>query len=204
MKPEEEIYVNLEELNLSKLKYEENGDKPGKTDFSPEKETRTLCFKAAFFLGLLSFLLLAVVVTVSVLYQRDFNQLSGELANQTAERNYLQMMNQNLTYEKDQLEVSLKVAELNLEQMKKESVTCPVGWRKFGCRCYLLSSWKNTWEQSKYQCSRNGADLVIIKSTEEMMFLKELGDQLKFWIGLQYTTPEKGWKWVDGSSLRNS
>lgn len=53
--------------------------------------------------------------------QRDFNQLSGELANQTAERNYLQMMNQNLTYERDQLEVSLKVAELNLEQMKKES-----------------------------------------------------------------------------------
>uniref|UniRef100_A0A3Q2DTZ0 C-type lectin domain-containing protein n=1 Tax=Cyprinodon variegatus TaxID=28743 RepID=A0A3Q2DTZ0_CYPVA len=126
------------------------GDKAGKTDFSPVKETRTLCFKAALFLGLLSFLLLAVVVTVSVLCKCS---------------------------------------------PQHDNLTCPVGWRKFGCRCYLLSSWKNTWEQSKYQCSRNGADL---------MFLKELGDQLKFWIGLQYTTPEKGWKWVDGSSLTNS
>ncbi|MED6283802.1 hypothetical protein CHARACLAT_012651 [Characodon lateralis] len=127
MEPEEEIYVNLEDLDLSKpqrpQRPEDTGAKPMKTDSLAERETRTCSwFKVATLcLGLLSFLLLLSVMAVSVLYQRDFSQLSRDLANQTGERNQVLMMYQNLTNERDRLGVSLKMAEHHLDQMRTDS-----------------------------------------------------------------------------------
>lgn len=207
MEPEEEIYVNLEELKLPK--HGENcwsdlrpPAEPGTRDSPAERGTRTGSgFKAAALgLGLLSFLLLMLVVAVSALYQRDFSQLSRELANQTAERSQLLMMHQNLTDERDRLDVRLKTAELQLDRISRDSVTCPAGWKKSGCSCYRLSSSRTTWESSRSQCLRSAADLVIINDQEEMDFLNQLGVGLKFWIGLKQAPWETAWKWTDGSS----
>uniref|UniRef100_A0A3Q2TIX1 CD209 antigen-like protein E n=1 Tax=Fundulus heteroclitus TaxID=8078 RepID=A0A3Q2TIX1_FUNHE len=52
---------------------------------------------------------------------RDFSQLSRNLSNQTAERNQLLMRHQNLTPERDQLDVRLKTAELHLDHMSRNS-----------------------------------------------------------------------------------
>ncbi|XP_012708541.2 CD209 antigen-like protein C isoform X2 [Fundulus heteroclitus] len=201
MEPEE-IYVNLEDLNLSKRPNgAAAGGKPVETVSLAVRETRSFWpLKAATLgLGLLSFLLLTSLVAVSVLYQRDFSQLSRNLSNQTAERNQLLMRHQNLTHERDQLDVRLKTAELHLDQMSRNSVACPAGWRMFGCSCYLLSSSRSIWESSRRQCFTDGADLVTISSREEMVFLNELGAQ-KFWIGLRQMSHISGWRWTDGSS----
>ncbi|KAM4569883.1 C-type lectin domain family 9 member A-like [Odontesthes bonariensis] len=198
MEPEEEIYVNVEQLSPTggRCKHQEPqktaaGDKAVGTDCVAEEETETWShFKVATVcLGLLCFLLLTSVIPVAVLYDRDFNQLSRDLANHTAERNQLLIRNQNLTDERDRLESRLK-----------RTATCPEGWMKFGCSCYLLSSTANIWSTSRGRCSREGADLVIIDSWEEMGFLNKLGANSKFWIGLSRTSGTDKWMWTDGRS----
>uniref|UniRef100_A0A3B3ZER9 C-type lectin domain-containing protein n=1 Tax=Periophthalmus magnuspinnatus TaxID=409849 RepID=A0A3B3ZER9_9GOBI len=77
------------------------------------------------------------------------------------------------------------------------AVSCPGGWRQFGLRCYYLSQSLNTWVNSRRECQNMGADLVVIKSQEEMTFLNEFGH--KFWIGLSRI--DGVWKWIDGSSV---
>ncbi|XP_041641383.1 killer cell lectin-like receptor subfamily B member 1 [Cheilinus undulatus] len=58
-------------------------------------------------LGLLCLLLLTAVLAVSVLYDRDFYQLSRDLANQTAEKHQLLIQNQNLTDERESAKLQL-------------------------------------------------------------------------------------------------
>uniref|UniRef100_A0A3B4Z9H1 C-type lectin domain-containing protein n=1 Tax=Stegastes partitus TaxID=144197 RepID=A0A3B4Z9H1_9TELE len=80
------------------------------------------------------------------------------------------------------------------------SGSCPGGWKKFGCRCYFLSPTQSSWSTSRQQCSNQGAELVVIRSQEEMVFLNKLGDRLKFWIGLKQTFGSFNWEWTDGRS----
>uniref|UniRef100_A0A3Q1H462 C-type lectin domain-containing protein n=1 Tax=Anabas testudineus TaxID=64144 RepID=A0A3Q1H462_ANATE len=75
---------------------------------------------------------------------------------------------------------------------------CPHGWKKFGCSCYSLSQERSTWQSSRQQCGGQGADLVIINSWREMLFLNRLGSHLKFWIGLSQSSSQTQWMWVDG------
>ncbi|XP_041839287.1 C-type lectin domain family 6 member A-like isoform X2 [Melanotaenia boesemani] len=191
MEPEGEIYVNLEELRRTLDRTEKTGSKPVWSDSVAEEETETWSpFKvAAVCLGLLCLVLLTSVVGVAVTYDQDFIQWSKDLANHTAERDQLLARNRNLTEERDQLETSLRGAELELNRMKKDSVTCPDGWRTFGCSCYLLAAERNTWYSSKQLCKAHTAELV---------FLNELGDNLKFWIGLSQTPINSMWTWTDG------
>ncbi|XP_008297145.1 C-type lectin domain family 6 member A-like [Stegastes partitus] len=186
MEPEEQIYVNLEELGVP-VKAE---TKPG-----PEEEPgRWVPLKAAAVaLLLLSLLLAATVAAVAALYSRDFSRLSTHLANHTAERLQLLVRYQNLSHERDQLQTSLS-------RVLKNVGSCPGGWKKFGCRCYFLSPTQSSWSTSRQQCSNQGAELVVIRSQEEMVFLNKLGDRLKFWIGLKQTFGSFNWEWTDGRS----
>ncbi|XP_037546390.1 CD209 antigen-like protein E [Nematolebias whitei] len=204
MESQDQIYVNLEELDYHKPPQvcAPAGDKPLKTESVAGRETESggSIKVLAVCLGLLSFILLVSVVAVAVSYNRDVHQLTGHLANQTAEWRQLLIRHQNLTHERDWLNVSLEVAEVKLDRLRKSSVTCPDGWRRFGCHCYLLSSTRDTWESSRHQCSGLGADLVIVNSQKEMMFLNNLGTQLKFWIALRQSYAGSPWTWTDGAS----
>ncbi|KAM3864657.1 C-type lectin domain family 4 member E-like [Diretmus argenteus] len=73
----------------------------------------------------------------------------------------------------------------------------------FGCSsCYLLSSEKRSWEISRQDCLRRGADLVVINSLEEQIFLTTLpSGPTPIWIGLSDREKEGTWKWVDGTPL---
>ncbi|KAK1902917.1 CD209 antigen [Dissostichus eleginoides] len=51
-----------------------------------------------------------------------------------------------------------------LQSLMDKEKTCPAGWRKFGSSCYLLSTEKASWEQSRDNCRARGADLVIVDS----------------------------------------
>ncbi|XP_029904999.1 CD209 antigen-like protein E isoform X5 [Myripristis murdjan] len=76
---------------------------------------------------------------------------------------------------------------------------CPDGWTYFSGSCYFMSSERKNWFESRQDCLRRGADLVIINSREENSFLKNSG--LTAWVGLSDLETEGEWKWVDGSSL---
>ncbi|XP_054865505.1 CD209 antigen-like protein A [Amphiprion ocellaris] len=59
------------------------------------------------------------------------------------------------------------------------------GWMYFNNSFYYISPWKNSWDDSRSDCLRRGADLVVINSKEEQEM-------------------ERKWKWVDGTPLIKS
>ncbi|XP_071264068.1 C-type lectin domain family 4 member E-like [Salvelinus alpinus] len=77
--------------------------------------------------------------------------------------------------------------------------TCTEGWQKFGCSCYYNSTVKNTWDYARKDCLSRGADLVIINSEDEQVFLTTFDQWI--WIGLTDRETQGTWKWVDGTPL---
>uniref|UniRef100_A0A673W225 C-type lectin domain-containing protein n=1 Tax=Salmo trutta TaxID=8032 RepID=A0A673W225_SALTR len=64
---------------------------------------------------------------------------------------------------------------------------------------YFLSTVKKPWEESRDDCLKRGADLVIINSKMEQKFI--CGLNKRAWIGLTDSVTEGTWKWVDGTPL---
>ncbi|XP_044153756.1 killer cell lectin-like receptor subfamily B member 1B allele B isoform X1 [Bufo gargarizans] len=77
---------------------------------------------------------------------------------------------------------------------------CPNGWILHGDDCYYYSDVpERTWNQSRDQCEKMGADLPVIKNQEQKEFIqRDLRQQGwdTYWIGLH--RDGDGWRWVDG------
>uniref|UniRef100_A0A8B9H637 C-type lectin domain-containing protein n=1 Tax=Astyanax mexicanus TaxID=7994 RepID=A0A8B9H637_ASTMX len=147
---------------------------------------------AAVGLGLLCFILLAVIVGLSIKHNAEIQQIQNSYTNITLERDQLQTSYTNITLERDQPQKEA----LNL---LLHNIFCPPGWKKFMSSCYYISINMQTWDQSRMDCRGKGADLVIINSEEEQTFVSGLARN--FWIGLRDQYHQGQWKWVDGSSL---
>ncbi|CAL8338482.1 unnamed protein product [Arctogadus glacialis] len=76
---------------------------------------------------------------------------------------------------------------------------CPVGWDKFGCKCYWLSNVRRPWNKSREFCVFHGADLVVVDGKEEMDFISRYSG--KNWLGATDEASEGLWRWVDGTVL---
>ncbi|XP_030197574.1 hepatic lectin-like isoform X2 [Gadus morhua] len=76
---------------------------------------------------------------------------------------------------------------------------CARGWDKFGRKCYLLSGWRRSWNESRELCVSHGADLVAVDSEEEMDFIIRYGGTI--WLGATDEASEGMWRWVDGTVL---
>ncbi|KAL6466572.1 hypothetical protein MHYP_G00243760 [Metynnis hypsauchen] len=64
---------------------------------------------------------------------------------------------------------------------------------------FFFSPEKKSWNEFRWDCRERGADLVIINSREEQMFL--IDQKSNFWIGLTDEETENTCKWVDGKPL---
>uniref|UniRef100_A0A4W6DRF3 C-type lectin domain-containing protein n=1 Tax=Lates calcarifer TaxID=8187 RepID=A0A4W6DRF3_LATCA len=73
------------------------------------------------------------------------------------------------------------------------------GWVYFRPSFYYISSTKKSWQDSRDDCLRRGADLVIINSREEQDFTRKF--HRISWIGLTLRETKGEWKWVDGTPL---
>ncbi|GLD73669.1 C-type lectin domain family 4 member M-like isoform X2 [Lates japonicus] len=73
------------------------------------------------------------------------------------------------------------------------------GWVYFQPSFYYISSTKKSWQDSRDDCLRRGADLVIINSREEQDFTRKF--HKISWIGLTDRETKGEWKWVDGTPL---
>ncbi|XP_039455861.1 CD209 antigen-like protein A isoform X2 [Oreochromis aureus] len=114
---------------------------------------------------------------------------SNELSSMTEERDLLKA---NLTEMTNELE--------RLQSLFNQKKTCPAGWSKFSCSCYLLSESSDSWHSARKHCTDQGADLVVIDSPKEQDFVTSF-TQKETWIGLNDIEQEGTWKWVDGSPL---
>ncbi|XP_048870663.1 CD209 antigen-like protein C [Brienomyrus brachyistius] len=174
---------------------------------------------AAVCLGLLCFLLLTAVTALAVYHSRVIHQAEKEHNNLRKERDQL-LLNYSLqTVERDQLLLNYSLQSVERDQLLvnyslqtavrdqlllnnkycNKSYICPIGWRRFKCSCYYISTEKKTWSDSRQACMQSGTDLAIISNREEQEFMNRIpGD---FWIGLSDSEREGTWKWVDGTTI---
>ncbi|KAL7841702.1 hypothetical protein SRHO_G00253930 [Serrasalmus rhombeus] len=158
--------------------------------------------------GLLCVFLLTTNIVLYMYYIRD----QTIIANLTAERETLLSSIRNLTEERDQLKSSYH----NLTEEKEENHILQTKYdhlvkliekcwfkelKNFGSSFYFFSTERKNWTESRQDCRKGGADLVIINSREEQMFLIDPKEKRNFWIGLSDTETENTWKWVDGQPL---
>uniref|UniRef100_A0A8C6KHC6 C-type lectin domain-containing protein n=1 Tax=Nothobranchius furzeri TaxID=105023 RepID=A0A8C6KHC6_NOTFU len=79
---------------------------------------------------------------------------------------------------------------------------CPKKWTKFKTSCYFVSTERRNWTESRHACVDEGADLMIIDSHEEQVFVNRLlhKDQ-NAWIGLTDSVEDGVWMWLDGNTV---
>ncbi|XP_067090256.1 C-type lectin domain family 4 member E-like [Osmerus mordax] len=148
---------------------------------------RSLSRAAAVCLGLLCALLLAGIIALGFCFTRV-----NEDKNIKMERDQLQTRYTDMTRERDELK-------------RRLCESGEYGWRRFTSSCYYFSTEKKSWEESRKDCIRRGAYLVIINSREEMEFVHTTTINLgSFWLGLTDNVPPTfyhQWTWVDGTLL---
>ncbi|KAM9449840.1 uncharacterized protein Hap1MRO34_022301 [Clarias gariepinus] len=157
--------------------------------------------------------------------ERD--QLQTRNNNLTIKRDQLQTRNNNLTIERDQLQTSYNNLTIERDKLQtcnnpsKEREQCQSdymlgikckqlyvnkqGWGFSSSSIYSISTEKKSWTESRQDCIKRGADLVIINSREEQDFIiKQLGVSKEAWIGLRKDDTKKKWKWLDSTEQNNS
>ncbi|XP_067371556.1 CD209 antigen-like protein C [Channa argus] len=169
------------------------------TDETGSRSSQRRFYGALLFWALLSPFLVAFLIRLSV-HSAELSAVKAKLTERLqASDGQLSLM----SAERDQLNARLiaMTEERNrLQTLSNQKKTCPTGWRKFSCSCYLLSSLSGSWERGREDCRVKGADLVVIESDEEQTFVLGLTQQ-PAWIGLNDKEVEGTWKWVDGTSL---
>lgn len=80
---------------------------------------------------------------------------------------------------------------------------CPKDWLSHRDKCFHVSQAPSTWNKGLTDCGGKGATLMLIQDQEELRFVRNLtkGKGSSFWIGLNYTYPDRNWKWINGSTL---
>uniref|UniRef100_A0A3B3R4L9 Asialoglycoprotein receptor 2-like n=1 Tax=Paramormyrops kingsleyae TaxID=1676925 RepID=A0A3B3R4L9_9TELE len=136
-------------------------------------------------------------------------QLQVLKSNLTAQNEFLESENKKLQKNQTLLDEILQFRNFPVEKYCPNGTTCsrcPTGWTFNNSKCYFLyldQTWK-TWQDSRIECFKMGADLLTIQDKEEQMFIMNLAhvyfDKLHgYWIGL--TRQANNWVWVNGSSM---
>ncbi|XP_004438700.1 PREDICTED: killer cell lectin-like receptor subfamily B member 1 [Ceratotherium simum simum] len=102
---------------------------------------------------------------------------------------------------------SVDVQEKRNETTERPSLLeCPVDWRPFQGKCLFLSQASNPWNDSLADCSTKESNLLLIQDQEELKLIQKLINNggILYWIGLNFTLPEKNWKWINGSFLKSN
>ncbi|KAM4603884.1 C-type mannose receptor 2-like [Polymixia lowei] len=150
-------------------------------------------------------LLCLLQATLNISLRLILNSCSS-MESLTEERDQLQASYNTLTRERDQLQASYNTLTGERDQLRTEFNNIDrhtlQGWVYFSHSLYFVSSDKKTWEDSRQDCLRRNADLVIINSRQEQEFTMRLKQQ--YWIGLTDTETEGTWKWVDGTPMTTS
>ncbi|KAJ8366729.1 hypothetical protein AAFF_G00344940 [Aldrovandia affinis] len=90
-----------------------------------------------------------------------------------------------------------------LRSQKRVCRPCPEGWEQSNSKCYYFSTEGKSWNDSRSDCLKQGADLVIIESKDEQDFISKHTRGIDvFWIGLSDSETEGTWLWVDGTPLQ--
>ncbi|XP_072557117.1 uncharacterized protein [Paramormyrops kingsleyae] len=138
----------------------------------------------------------------------DNNQLKENYSALTTYNNDLQKNYSITAKQKDVLQKNYKAvldkshhltSYCDTTEIQKPCRPCPQDWELFQSSCYFISQDQKSWMDSRIECLKLGADLVIMESKEEQDFIKGKTDN--HWIGLKYNAEKNVWIWLDGRSL---
>ncbi|XP_039907928.1 CD209 antigen-like protein A [Simochromis diagramma] len=155
-------------------------------------------------LGLiLALLLLALLIVVCIRYTEKLMSDNKKLASK-----YETLISKNMELMVENEKLTSDLERMNC-QFGKENQTQAntTEWKRFECSCYYISTERKNWSESRKDCERRGADLLVIKTRRKHEFFRELNKRGDFWIGLERKAQTKDWsktwewEWVDGSPL---
>ncbi|XP_028970061.2 CD209 antigen-like protein B [Esox lucius] len=129
--------------------------------------------------------------------QDRYSAMTEERDQLQAERDQSQARHSAMTEERDQLQAEREHLRANLSFISQQ---IQQGWVYFSSSWYFISTAKKTWEDSRRDCVGRTADLLVINSLEEQVFIHGLKKE-GFWIGLTDKYQEGKWMWVDGTEL---
>ncbi|XP_030399433.1 LOW QUALITY PROTEIN: killer cell lectin-like receptor subfamily F member 1 [Gopherus evgoodei] len=86
-----------------------------------------------------------------------------------------------------------------------ECKLCPMDWLSHRGKCYWFSKGNKDWNGSRDDCPRKKSHILVIQDQDEMEFIQNVTQgKYPVWIGLNVTSPEEKWTWVDGSILNQT
>lgn len=145
----------------------------------------------------------------NILEGQSLSQKQEEKASLKLQRELKEMI-ANLTQELDEKskkQMELLHQNLNLQEVLKKAANfsgpCPQDWLWHEKNCYQFSSNSFNWETSRGNCLSLDAQMLIINSTDDLEFIKQLTahSNAPFWTGLTKRKPSSSWLWEDGSPL---
>ncbi|XP_004717499.1 killer cell lectin-like receptor subfamily B member 1 [Echinops telfairi] len=84
-------------------------------------------------------------------------------------------------------------------------VECPILWHQVHEKCLFLFDTQHYWNDSLADCYQRDSSLLLIQDEVELRLIQHLiqAEGILYWIGLNFTLPEKNWKWMNGSFLNS-
>ncbi|XP_042155908.1 galactose-specific lectin nattectin-like [Oncorhynchus tshawytscha] len=89
-------------------------------------------------------------------------------------------------------------------ELQSRSSSCPLGWHRYGTRCYYYIPNLANWPEAEHYCLLFGGNLASVHSLSQYNFLQSViqssanGAQ-RTWIGANDAIKEGHWLWSDGS-----
>ncbi|CAO2606767.1 Killer cell lectin-like receptor subfamily B member 1A [Lemmus lemmus] len=102
-----------------------------------------------------------------------------------------------------QQEQGRNLPSLLLASGNPAKLQCPKDWLLHREKCICFSRDSNIWKEGLSDCAAKGATLLLIQDQEELRFIKDLVKERgnSFWIGLNYSSSGKNWRWINSSTL---
>ncbi|XP_059394589.1 CD209 antigen-like protein E [Carassius carassius] len=187
------VFESIDHVRDYDFKTETNTNKPLQCTGSESVKVRSSRASVVCLVLLCVLLLTAVIVLCVHIYTNCTEETKPLLTNHT-----------NLTEERKELEI--KITNLTEERKTKRDqlinqLSILDEWIYYQFSFYYKSNEKKNWTESRQDCLKKGADLIIINNRTEQDFVMKITNKTEFWIGVSDIDVEDTWKWVDGSAL---
>ncbi|CAM5159016.1 unnamed protein product [Eretmochelys imbricata] len=104
-----------------------------------------------------------------------------------------------------ELKQMLCVSSLSNSTEGAECKLCPMDWLLHRRKCYWVSKEFKNWKKSFEDCTVKTSQMLVIQDQDEMDFIRNVTSGVNHvWIGLNVTSPERNWMWVDGSLVNQT